>query len=303
VGREEWEALERGTVVHVREAEARFAVTGPGAEKCLQGLVTCDVEKAPDGSLLFGALLTAKGMIVSPLWIARLARDSFSVWAPQEAAAEVAEALHRFLPPRLCRWKDVTAATLGIGCYGPRAGVDPAPFEGALPAVARGARGLDGHLPRDAAYRYVADALRAGAVRASDALMETCRILAGIPRLDLEIDEKTLPQEVRLDELGAVSFTKGCYLGQETVARLHFRGHANRRMAALGLEREPRRTPQALTLGDQPAGRLTSAAWAEDAERYVGLAMVRREVGDGAEVRLEDGATGLVRDGQWLLAP
>src|SRR5204863_149594 len=68
----------------------------------------------------------------------------------------------------------------------------------------------------------------AGAVEAEPAMLELARILAGWPRLGAEVDDKTIPQEVRFDEIGGVSYTKGCYTGQETVARLHFRGHANR---------------------------------------------------------------------------
>ena len=63
--------------------------------------------------------------------------------------------------------------------------------------------------------------------------MQAARILAGWPALGAEIDERTLPQEVRYDEIGGVSYTKGCYTGQETVARLHFRGHPNRELRGL----------------------------------------------------------------------
>jgi len=151
--------------------------------------------------------------------------------------------------------------------------------------VARGARGLDGDLATDAAARLVTELTAAGAVPASGALMASCRILAGIPSLGVEIDDKTLPQEVRGDELGAISYTKGCYLGQETVARVHFRGHPNRRLALLVLDGEPDAAPAEASLDGKAVGRLTSAVWSNELDAWVGQAVIRREVEDGATLR------------------
>src|SRR5437773_208315 len=120
------------------------------------------------------------------------------------------------------------------------------------------------------------------------------RILAGWPRLGAEIDEKTIPQEVRLDEIGGVSYTKGCYTGQETVARLHFRGHVNRQVRGLLFDPEPPAAPaegwSVVTHIDRDVGRVTSLAFVPDvgvagAGRWIGLALVRREVPPGAVVR------------------
>ena len=144
-------------------------------------------------------------------------------------------------------------------------------------------------------------ALRAhGAVAVGAALLEECRILAGHPRDGAEMDDHTLPQEVRLDALGGVSFEKGCYVGQETVARLHFRGHANRRLMGLALaEAAPASLPLEVRGDGPPLGRLTSAAWSEDRGRYVGLAVLRREVEPDAAVVLDGGATAVVRALPW----
>jgi folate-binding protein YgfZ len=298
----EWRALEHGAVVHVRTGESRFAVTGKGALLCLQGLVTCDLAKAPDGSRLYGALLTSKGMIVAPLWIARTNAEHFTVETPATAAAALREVFAKSLPPRLCRWEDLSDATTGIGLYGPRAGAGIGPFPAALPAVVRGAHGLDGDLPADAAATLVTGLTAAGAVPASDALMASCRILAGIPSLGAEIDDKTLPQEVRGDELGAISYTKGCYLGQETVARVHFRGHPNRRLALLVLDGEPAAAPADASLDGKAVGRLGSAVWSDELDAWVGQAVIRREVEDGATLQT-GGTTAVVRQGRWLREP
>lgn len=287
----EWRAIDEGVVVHRRTGDARFAVTGNGALPCLQGLVTSDLNSTPDQTRTFGALLTSKGMIVAPLWIERRSADHFLLETPARAAGLVQETFAKSLPPRLCRWEHL-ASGVGVGLYGARAVQQP----GTLSAVVRGAKGFDGVMEAAAADQLPSDAT------ASDALMAACRILAGIPSLGDEIDEKTLPQEVRMEELGAISYTKGCYLGQETVARLHFRGHANRRLVLLVLDAEPGDLPLEVRAGDKAVGRLTSACWSPELDAWVGQAVLRREVEDGAEGEA-GGVQAVVRVDRWLREP
>src|SRR5437773_2242912 len=136
-------------------------------------------------------------------------------------------------------------------------------------------------------------------------VLELARILAGWPRLGAEVDDKTIPQEVRFDEIGGVSYTKGCYTGQETVARLHFRGHANRQLRGLLFDPEPPAAPAqgwtAVMHLDREVGRVTSLAFVPEsgvagAGRWIGLAVIRREVASGAMVRAagRDGRGGLL---------
>ena len=318
VGTTEREALATRAVVVPRTDLARFRLTGGGRVTCLQGLVTCDLAQPGDGAYVFGALLTAKGMIVAPLWITRLA-DAMLVDAPADAAAAVAATFERSLPPRLCRWDDVTAASAAVGVYGPRApallsavvaGVLPeqgraALLEGdgvAIAAARVAARGVDGFdcaVAADRASSLVERLLEAGALPASPALLEERRILAGFPRTGAEIDDRTLPQEVRFDELGGVSYTKGCYLGQETVARVHFRGHANRRLAGVALASRPPALPCVLAVDGQAVGRLSSACWWDAGGIWAGLGIVRMGLASGGRVALPDGSVGTIRELPW----
>ena len=312
-------ALATRAVAIVRPGLARFRLTGGGRVDCLQGLVTCDVAGAADDSQVFGALLTVKGMIVAPLWITRLA-DALIVEAPATAAAQIAATFQRSLPPRLCRADDVTDADASVGLYGPAAdrvlaavaGPIPAPAAGRCAVVtdgpapmvvtgvaARGLAGFECAVPAGAARNLAAALVGAGAAPASAALLEERRILAGFPRLGAEIDERTLPQEVGLDELGGVSFTKGCYLGQETVARIHFRGHANRRLAGLTLEREPAVLPLEMRDAGRAAGRLSSACWWDAGATWAGMAVVPRTIENGRSVELADGAAATLRQLPW----
>jgi folate-binding protein YgfZ len=315
---EERRALAQGAVAVARPGLARFRLTGEGRLACVQGLVTCDVEGPEDGTHHFGALLTPKGAIVAPLWIARLG-EGIGLELPAEAAAAVGQVLARSLPPRLCRAEDVTGSTTSAGIYGPRAGDILAAATGAPPpapgrvarmalagrellAASVASRGLDGF---DLVAAGDADAVLAalrghGAVAAGSALLEERRILSGFPRFLAEIDDRAIPQEVGFDELGAVSYTKGCYVGQETVARVHFRGHPNRRLVGLALGgAPPPPLPHEFRDGERALGRLTSAAWSADAAQYLGLAVLRREVQSGATLALPGGSPAVVQILPW----
>jgi folate-binding protein YgfZ len=288
---------------------------GSGAVTCFQGLLTSDIEKPGDGAFIYGALLTPKGMIVVDGWAARLgSRVRFTV--PAEGRERALTILQRSVPPRLARWEDRSEdvavlrvagahAVAVIGAAGipvphsPNRVLDAAVDDIALEIARAGDVApfifqiTIASARREPMWQRL---VRAGAHRATPAALELARILAGWPRLASEVDEKTIPQEVRFDEIGGVSYTKGCYTGQETVSRLHFRGHANRHLRGLLFESDPPAAPAsgwtAITHEEHDVGRVTSIAWLPDGGgsllgggRWIGLGVVRREVPVGAMVR------------------
>jgi folate-binding protein YgfZ len=113
---------------------------------------------------------------------------------------------------------------------------------------------------------------------------EIVRVERGRPRYGVDLDERTIPQEAGLNER-AVSFTKGCYVGQETVARLHYRGKPNRHLRGLRIldPAHPAAPGDELRLGGRPVGRLGSVALSPT-YGTIGLALVRREAGPGDTV-------------------
>ncbi len=271
-------------------------VTGGGAVQCIQGLFTNDIEKPGDGGFLYGATLTPKGMIISDFWVAR---NGGRVWltVPSEGVDGVFEVFKRSLPPRLARAVDRSVDLATIRLVGPQA-LEAAGRAGiAVPQPGRADNAIVGSTTcltsrpsgiapfalqiqiARADVGGVMDLLeRGGVARAPSQLLEVARVLAGWPRLGAEIDDKTLPQEVRYDDLGGVSYTKGCYTGQETVARLHFRGRANRHLAGLVWDDTPELTGSAVTQDGRERGRITSVVWLGPVERYIGLTVIRREV-------------------------
>ena len=177
------------------------------------------------------------------------------------------------LPENACE----ATAVAGVECLaaGTRAGVD-------LIAAAADAARL-----REAL-------LAAGAVEVSPAAAEILRIESGTPRFGAEMGTETMPAEAGIVE-DAVSFTKGCYIGQETVARLHYKGKPNRHLRGLRLS-APAEPGTALRLGEKEVGRLGGVA-VSPALGPIGLAILRREAEPGAElVAGEDGVTARVVD-------
>jgi folate-binding protein YgfZ len=287
------ENRERGTgngrPSFARSAAAIIELTGAGALQCLQGLVSSDIVKAGDHSLTYGAILTPKGMIITDCWIVRMGGRLFFL-AELEARERVLESFRRTLPPRLARANDLSESWALARLFGRHAQL---PVEAAR-AAARGddlivARGTATSWfsgiaigPRAALGAFSDELAASGVVQESADDVERRRILAGWPRLGAEIDEKTLVQEVRFDEHGGVSYDKGCYVGQETVARLHFRGHTNRNLRGLLWQPGDAPTDTRIALNDKEVGRISSVLALP--KRRVALALVRREVEDGAVV-------------------
>jgi tRNA-modifying protein YgfZ len=130
-----------------------------------------------------------------------------------------------------------------------------------------------------------------GAVEVSEAAAEIVRVEHGRPRYGIDLDESTIPQEAGLNER-AVSFTKGCYVGQETVARLHYRGKPNRYLRGLRLS-APADTGAELRLGERSVGHLASSV-VSPRLGAIGLALVRREAAPGDTIAVGDHGAGAV---------
>ena len=139
-----------------------------------------------------------------------------------------------------------------------------------------------------------ADELRAelGVEEVSEEVAECLRIESGRPRLGLDMDADTIPQEAGINER-AVDFEKGCYVGQETVARLHYKGKPNRHLRGLRLS-EPAERRAEILLGEKVVGRIGSAC-VSPRLGPIALALVRREAAPGDTV-LVDGAEAQVAE-------
>jgi len=297
--REECGLLDRGE-------RGKLIVSGPEAAEYLQGQLTSDVEALAPGEGQYAALLDRKGHMQADMRVLRTAAEDF--WIDTEAAALEAARRHleMYKIGREVTVADLTGERAILSLIGPRS-VELA-GTAALPEHACEEVTLDGveclavgtgdsidliAKPAEAA-KLRAALLSRGAAEVGAEAAELLRIEAGTPRFGAEMSAETMPAEAGIVER-AVSFTKGCYIGQEPVARLHYKGRPNRHLRGLELS-APAAPGEALRLGEKQVGRIGSAALSP-ARGPIGLAIVRREAEPGSELAVgEDGVTARVVD-------
>jgi folate-binding protein YgfZ len=298
--RERLAEIRHGAVLVTTEP-AVFRIHGPGALSCLQGLLTNDLVKPGDNSLVYGALLTPKGALVVDYWVLRQS-DALTLIAPRSGHEASLELFRRQLPPRLAKVVDLTGESRVAWLIGARAFQTLAESGVAMPESTGRVVSVGGEIspvalalaPEMAPFVALAVGaepalaslssrlVSAGVLTGNEQDLHAARILYGWPALGAEIDERTLPQEVRYDQIGGVSYTKGCYTGQETVARLHFRGHTNRELRGLRWRRPLPLQGRSINKGAREVGSVRSTLSLED--RAIGLGVIRREVAVGEEL-------------------
>jgi len=289
-----------------RSERGKLMISGSEAAEFLQGQLTNDVEALDVGEGIYAALLDRKGHIQADMRVLR--PDADELWVDTEAAAleTVRRHLETYKIGRQVAIADLTAERAILSLIGPRsvelAGSAPLP-EHACEAVAVNgieclavgtAEGIDLVAKTADASRLREALLAAGAGEIAPAAAEILRIEAGRPRFGAEMSTETMPAEAGIVE-AAVSFTKGCYIGQEPVARLHYRGRPNRRLCGLVLS-APAGPGTPLRLGEKEVGAIASAC-VSPARGAIALAVVRREAETGAELAVgEDGVTARLVD-------
>ncbi|MGI8946110.1 MAG: YgfZ/GcvT domain-containing protein [Thermoleophilaceae bacterium] len=281
-----------------RPGRSVISLEGAEAAEFLQGQVTNDIESLEPGNGCYAALLNHKGKLRADMRVLRLAPDSLLIDTEAAAGPVLLHNFKTYSLGRDVRAVDVSAERVVLSLIGPAARdlLDPPPpaqehalVEGELGVVVSTDLGVD--LIVNAADVEVTRE-RVGAPPAAVDAAECVRIESGRPRLGLDMDETTIPQEAGLNER-AVSFTKGCYVGQETVARLYYRGKPNRHLRGLRLS-EPAERGDPIEIGGKQVGVIGSAC-VSPALGPIALALVRREAQPGDEV-LVDGAAARVVD-------
>ena len=224
----------------VRRPRAFLRVAGPDAAEYLQRMLSNDVEALGAGAACDALLLTAKARVIAPLRIIRRSDDDFLLLTEPELAERVRAELVRMR-------------------FAAKAEIEPEEHESWL--VLGGEEVVDERPDGD---------------EVDSESYERWRIESGIPQWGQEIDERVLPAEAGLDETH-ISFSKGCFPGQEPIARQRYRGKVNRRLRVLDLDGDV--TPgEEIVHEGKTVGRVTSAV------RGVALGYVRTEVPDDAEL-------------------
>lgn len=292
---------------------------GDKAVDALNGLITNDVSTLEIGQGMLAAALTAKGKMVCDMIVIRIDETTLLMTVLSTAAPAWLALTRKYVNPRLCKVTDESARYRTWMMYGARSapaiaalgGADAtaenlgdamvsmleqwptwrhapwnlgrvsvrlirAPLMGSRPGFVLMADAEDAELVQ---ARFESAPLRKGTRNT----WNVCRVEAGRPAIGLDMDENTIPQEANLDSLGAISFNKGCYTGQETVARVHFRGHVNRHLRGL-MATAP--MPQGAEVFDGSGKAVGDVRSSVISPRLgpIAMAMIRREVAPGDTV-------------------
>jgi folate-binding protein YgfZ len=306
----EYSALHNGALFFDRSDRTRTRISGPKAAELVTGMVTNDVSSLVIGEGQYAAALTPKGKIVADLRIFAL-DEALLIDTSAPSSAGWKEMVRKYINPRVAPYHDATAELSDIGVFGRSSrsivsrvtGIDDRellalapyshltrPFGEFTIIVARVPEmDLDGFeifVPTEAVETITAKLRAAGVAAGSSETWEIARVESGRPKWGADMDDTTLPQEANFDELGAISYTKGCYIGQETVARVHFRGHVNRFLRKLRFITRPP-PPSGAELVDETGKVIGDIRSVALSPRFGGVAlgMVRREVLPGTTLQ------------------
>lgn len=314
---QEYHILRHGALLLDRSERGRGIAEGAKVRETLTGLVTNDLLALAPGQGQHAVALTAKGKVIADVRFFALAPDRIWFDLAPRCTTQWWEMVRKYVNPRLAKLRDEASAWRHLTIAGPQAraatahatGVDAAvlealPPEGihavAVPApllVARSSEvGLDAFdiwMPDADLGAVRARALEGGAREGGLIAWEIARVEHGRPEFGLDMDDATIPQEANLDAWHAISYTKGCYTGQEVVARVHFRGHVNRHLRGLRFD-GGQAAPPGTVLKDGEGKEVGDVRSSVMSPRLgpIALGMVRREIGVGAVLtaRAPDGS-------------
>ncbi|MCZ6700255.1 MAG: aminomethyltransferase family protein [bacterium] len=290
--------------------------TGSDRVEFLHGLTTNHIKEMKPTEGTYNAMLTPKGRAVGEIIVYALA-DHLLLDIPPECADAVQKALDFYHFSEEVEFTDVSARRVVLGLHGPKAAgllekvstftVNDLPdyhlrrgsLGGVDVMVARvnrtGEDGFEIHGPAESAEALWKAIIEEGAAPVGQEAMETLRIEAGIPRFGTELDERVIPWEAGLDH--AIHLNKGCYVGQEVIARMEYLGKVARKLVALRLEGTIVPSEEAAVRdGDEAVGRVTSACVGPTVGGPVALAYVKRKWAEEGTV------LGVENDGDILTA-
>lgn len=293
-------ALRSGAGVHVAAAWGVLRAAGKDRLTFLHKYLTQDVRGLAPGQGAEACALTVKGAMVAHLLVVARAEDALLL-VPAAAREPLLQHLSKYVLFDDVRFSDATEELRQLELLGPRAGevlratlaIEPpaAPLAHASAGDATLVRHDLGRVPgfllivpRAGQAALLERLVSAGALAVGDAAQESVRVEEGVPLFGQDLDERTIPIEAGLGER-AISTTKGCYTGQEVIARILHRGHVNRRVAGLRFPAGVSPATGPLFAGEKEVGRVTSAASSPELGG-IGLALLHNKHAAGATLTL-----------------
>ena len=270
-----YEHIRSGGSGFYEQKRGLIVVWGKESVQFLDGLITNDMKTLADGAQMLAAFPNAQGRLLAVVRVLRQG-DRF-LFETEEATREKLYAnLFRFTYAGDFFVEDLSDKYRYFEIFSGDGSKSPAVAGG---AVFTGIGSTGYFVETDQSDTFASDLLANGAVQIDDDLYETLRIESGIPKYGIDMDETTIVPELGLD--GLISYNKGCYIGQEIIARIHFRGHVAKRLTGLVLSE-----PGAIATGFQAgaeltttegknAGKITSVTFSPKLDRMIALAFVR----------------------------
>jgi len=261
-------------------ARGRISVSGSEAVMFLNGLISNDLKALEENRWMPAAFPNVQGRLLAAVRVLRRADD---ILLDTEASTQqkVLKIIERFTLAGDFKVKDLTDESALISVQGTRAGallekVSTKQIT-VVPATHTAEAGFDCLVDKNGKESLCRSLVEQGATPVSQDVEEILRIEAGIARYGVDMDETNVVTETNLDD--AVSYTKGCYLGQEIIIRIKHRGHVAKKLTGLKFEANPTIEPGAAikTADDKEIGRVTSATFSPRLETTVALGYVRYE--------------------------
>lgn len=308
---EKYHLIRGGNPGFIEKPRGLIEVSGAEAVQFLNGLITNDVAKLESYRWTLAAFPNAQGRLLAIVRVLRL--DEKFLFETEEATREkVFQNLFRFTFAGDFFVEDLSENFSYLSVFGTAVSnfKYPIPTEkeiigaqfddgnGFLMSSVRAA-GFDIFLPKASKEYFVRELLGQGTVEISAELDEILRVENGIPLYGVDMSDATIVPEIGLPEL--ISYQKGCYIGQEIIARIHFRGHVAKELRGLIFESEPEAAANALsasselagkelkTPDDKNAGRITSAVFSPKLAKTIALAFVRYDyLAEGTKLKIGD---------------
>lgn len=284
---EGYDAIRHGVALVQRTDRGVIQVLGADAASWLQGLLTNDIEALSGGHACYAAYLTPQGRMITDVRVVRLA-DRILLDVPESLAAALATRLDALIFAEDVQIEDVSSAIVALELHGPQAppAIDGLGRDAGAKAVAiarddqYGVPGYVIYVKADERPALESRILDAGAVRVDRETLDVVRVEAGRPAFLIDMETDTIPLEAGIEDR-AISFTKGCYVGQEIIVRVTQRGGGRVARKLVGLTIDEAPTPPAhgstIRSGVRDIGRITSAVFSPTLDRVIALGYVHRD--------------------------
>ena len=276
------------------EKRGLIAVHGKEAVQFLDGLVTNDMKTLADGGQMLAAFPNAQGRLLAVVRIQRLG-ERFLIETEDATREKLFQNLFRFTFAGDFFAEDLSEQFSYFEVFGPREDVYHPEvadmFPGAFAFEAR--HGASYFIPVDQTEKVRSVLINENdCLVIDDELYEVLRVESGIPKFSVDMDETTIVPELGLDEM--ISYTKGCYIGQEIIARIHFRGHVAKQLTGLVFSESPSagapvHGAELLSADGKNAGKIASMTFSPKLQKAIALAFVRYDfLAEGTELFVSD---------------